>query len=422
VFQPQGQLSEPYRNMKIYQVGGAVRDTLLGLPVKDRDWVVVGATPEAMLDLGYQQVGRDFPVFLHPRSKEEYALARTERKSGKGYTGFVVHAAPDVTLEQDLLRRDLTINAIAMAEDGSLVDPCHGQADIEARLLRHVSPAFAEDPLRVLRVARFSARFHHLGFRVAPETLRLMQDITAAGELQHLVPERVWQELHSALQTRHPQVFFSVLQDSHALQVLLPELAQLFGVPQPQHFHPEIDTGVHTLMALEQAARLTPDPLVRFAALVHDLGKAATSPALWPSHKGHEEAGAQRIEILCLRLRIPNDYRDLGKLVSRYHTRCHRALRDTPEELLLTLEKTDALRRGERFEQFLLTCEADARGRLGLEDAPYPQADRLRAALDAARSINIQALLRQQTSPQVLQAIIRDARLQAIRMRLDHQH
>lgn len=400
--------------MEIYQVGGAVRDKLLELPVKDRDWVVVGATPEAMLDLGYQQVGRDFPVFLHPRSKEEYALARTERKSGKGYTGFVVHASPDVTLEQDLQRRDLTINAIAMAADGTLVDPYHGRADLNARLLRHVSPAFAEDPLRVLRVARFAARFHHLGFRVAPETLHLMQSIAAAGELQHLVPERVWQEWHGALQTLNPQVFFSVLQDCHALDILFPELAQLFGVPQPKHFHPEIDTGVHTLMVLEQAAKLTPDPQIRFAALVHDLGKGETPVALWPAHKDHEETGARLIEVLSLRLRIPNDYRDLGKLVSLYHTRCHKALRHDAEDLLVTLEKSDALRRPERFNQFLLACEADARGRLGLETRPYPQRALLMQVLATARQIDIPALARQHSKPQALAAAIRQARLQAI--------
>jgi tRNA nucleotidyltransferase (CCA-adding enzyme) len=400
--------------MKIYQVGGAVRDKLLDLPVKDRDWVVVGATPEAMLDLGYQQVGRDFPVFLHPRSKEEYALARTERKSGKGYTGFVVHASPDVTLEQDLQRRDLTINAMAMAEDGTLIDPYRGCADMEARLLRHVSPAFAEDPLRVLRVARFAARFHHLGFRVAPETLQLMQSIAAAGELQHLVPERVWQEWHAALQTLNPQVFFSVLKDSHALDILFPELARLFGVPQPKHFHPEIDTGVHTLMVLEQAAMLSPDPLIRFAALVHDLGKGETPAALWPAHKGHEETGATLIEVLSLRLRIPNDYRDLGKLVSLYHTRCHKALRHDAEDLLVTLEKTDALRRPERFNQFLLACEADARGRLGLETNPYPQRTLLLHVLTAARQIDIPSLARLHGNPQALATAIRQARLQAI--------
>lgn len=405
--------------MKIYQVGGAVRDQLLGLPVKDRDWVVVGATPRTLLDLGYQQVGRDFPVFLHPRSKEEYALARTERKSGKGYTGFIVHAAPDVTLEQDLQRRDLTINAIAMAEDGTLVDPYHGKADLDARLLRHVSPAFAEDPLRVLRVARFAARFHHLGFRVAPETLQLMQHIAACGELQHLVGERVWQEWQGALQTRSPQVFFSVLRDSHALAVLFPELTRLFGVPQPQHFHPEIDTGVHTLMVLEQAALLTPDPLVRFAAVVHDLGKGSTPASLWPAHKGHEEEGATLIEALSLRLRIPNDYRDLGKLVSLWHTRCHKALKHSAADLLETLEKTDALRRTERFEQFLLACEADARGRLGLETRPYPQRALLQAALAAARSIDIPALARQYSNPQQLAAAIREARRISIADKLE---
>jgi len=404
--------------MNIYQVGGAVRDKLLGLPVKDHDWVVIGTTPQAMLDLGYQQVGRDFPVFLHPRSKEEYALARTERKSGKGYTGFVVHASPDVTLEQDLLRRDLTINAIAMAEDGTLVDPCHGQADIEARLLRHVSPAFAEDPLRVLRVARFAARFHHLGFRVAPETLELMQDIAAAGELQQLVPERVWQEWHGALQARNPEVFISVLKDAHALEILLPELARLFGVPQPPHFHPEIDTGLHILMVLEQAALLSPDPLVRFAALVHDLGKGSTPAALWPAHKGHEEEGAALIEALCLRLRIPNDYRDLGKLVSLYHTRSHQAPRHDAEQLLLTLEKTDALRRSERFELFLLACEADARGRLGFETRPYPQRALLQSALAAARRIDIPTLARAHAKPLELAAAIREARVQAIATQL----
>jgi tRNA nucleotidyltransferase (CCA-adding enzyme) len=404
--------------MKIYQVGGAVRDKLLGLPVKDRDWVVVGATPDAMLDLGYQQVGRDFPVFLHPHSKEEYALARTERKSGKGYTGFVVHASPEVTLEQDLLRRDLTINAIAMADDGTLVDPYQGLADIDARLLRHVSPAFAEDPLRVLRVARFAARFHHLGFRVAPETLQLMQDIAATGELQQLVPERVWQEWHGALQTKSPQVFFSVLRDSHALGILFPELARLFGVPQPAHFHPEIDTGVHTLMVLEQAAQLSPDPLVRFAALVHDLGKGSTPPALWPAHKGHEEEGAALIDALSLRLRIPNDYRDLGKLVSLYHTRCHKAPGHDADALLVTLEKTDALRRSERFELFLLACEADARGRLGLETKPYPQRALLQQALAAARRIDIPALACMHQQPQELAAAIRTARVQAITTQL----
>lgn len=400
--------------MKIYRVGGAVRDALLQLPVTETDWVVVGATPDMLLDLGYRQVGRDFPVFLHPRSKEEHALARTERKSGKGYTGFVVHAAPDVTLEQDLQRRDLTINAIAQAEDGSYVDPYGGRADLDARILRHVSPAFAEDPLRVLRVARFAARFHHLGFRIADETLQLMRDIVAAGELQHLVPERVWQEWHKALCTANPQVFFEVLQDAGALDILFPELARLFGVPQPPHFHPEIDTGIHTLMVLQQAALLTDDPQVRFAALVHDLGKGSTPPALWPAHKGHEESGAALIEALCLRLRIPNDYRDLGKLVSLHHTRCHKSPRHKADDLLLTLEQVDALRRPARFEQFLLACEADARGRLGLEDRPYPQRALLQQALAAARQVDVAALARQYSDPRELAPAIRAARRDSI--------
>lgn len=400
--------------MKIYQVGGAVRDKLLGLPVKDRDWVVVGATPEAMLALGYRQVGRDFPVFLHPQSKEEYALARTERKSGKGYTGFVVHAAADVTLEEDLQRRDLTINAIALAADGSHVDPYGGRADLEARLLRHVSPAFAEDPLRVLRVARFAARFHHLGFRVADETLQLMRDMVAAGELQHLVPERIWQEWQTALQTNAPQVFFTVLRECGALACLLPELERLFGVPQAPEQHPERDTGLHALMALEQAALLTPDPVVRFAALVHDLGKGLTPAAQWPAHEGHQQAGAELITALCLRLRVPNEYRDLGRLASLCHSRCHAALQHDAAALLQTLELADALRRPERFQQMLLACEADARGRLGLESRPYPQRTRLQQALSAAQQTEIGILVRHHPNPRELVPAIRAARLQSI--------
>jgi tRNA nucleotidyltransferase (CCA-adding enzyme) len=400
--------------MDIYQVGGAVRDHLLGLPIKDRDWVVVGATPEAMLALGYRQVGRDFPVFLHPQSKEEYALARTERKSGKGYTGFIVHAAPDVTLEADLQRRDLTINAIALAADGSYVDPYGGRADLEARLLRHVSPAFAEDPLRVLRVARFAARFHHLGFRVAEETLQLMRDIAAGGELQHLVPERIWQEWLSALQTPAPQVFCSVLRDCGALAILLPELERLFGVPQPAATHPEIDSGVHMLLALQQAAALTPDPAVRFAALVHDAGKSVTPAALWPQHPHHEDIGAELIDDLCRRLRVPNDFRELGKLASRFHTRVHQALQHDAAQLLETLEGCDALRRPERFDQLLLACEADARGREGLENRDYPQRQRLLQALAAARSTEVAALAARYRNPQELVTAIRAARRQAV--------
>lgn len=400
--------------MNVYLVGGAVRDRLLGLPVKDRDWVVTGATIDEMLALNYQQVGRDFPVFLHPETKEEYALARVERKSGKGHTGFATDASPAVTLEEDLLRRDLTINAIAESTSGELIDPYRGQADIEARLLRHVSPAFAEDPLRVLRAARFAARFAALGFTVAPETLELMRQITDSGELEHLVAERVWQEIHRALTTDMPWVFLQVLRDCGALAVVLPELDRLFGVPQPAKYHPEIDTGVHTLMVLERATLETANPLVRFAALVHDLGKGLTPPSIWPSHTNHETLGAGEIDRLAKRLRIPADYAELARMVSLQHTRCHRADRHGAEDLYTTLELTDALRRPERFELFLRACEADARGRLGLEQRPYPQAPLLRQALAAAREVAVKPLVDSHADPQELGAAIRQARIDAI--------
>ncbi len=400
--------------MKIYLVGGALRDRFLGLPVKDKDWVVVGATPEAMLAQKYVQVGRDFPVFLHPQSKQEYALARTERKSGKGYTGFIVHASPDVTLEQDLARRDLTINAMAESVDGELVDPFNGKADLDARILRHVSPAFAEDPLRVLRVARFAARFAHLGFKVAPATNALMKDITHAGELQHLVAERVWQELHKALETRSPQICLQVLRDCEALEVILPEIHKLFGVPQPAKYHPEIDTGMHTLMALQMAAVISSSTVVRFAALVHDLGKAATPRESWPAHTGHEQLGATLIDALAQRLKVPNEHRELGVMTSLYHTRCHRAGVHTAADLYTTLEATDALRRPERFELFLLACEADARGRLGLEDNPYPQANILKRAMQAAKQTDLKALIAAHKNAQELGPAIRHARINAI--------
>lgn len=399
--------------MKIYRVGGAVRDQLLNLPFTEIDWVVEGATPEEMLQLGYQQVGRDFPVFLHPKTKQEYALARTERKSGKGYTGFVVHAAPDVTLEQDLLRRDLTINAMAMDYDNSVIDPYGGQRDLADRVLRHVSPAFAEDPLRVLRVARFAARFAPLGFTVAPETLALMRELVDAGEMQHLVAERVWQEMQKALQSAAPQVFVQVLRDCGALAVLLPELDALFGVPQPEFFHPEIDTGVHMLMVVEQAVRLSNALPVRFAALVHDLGKGNSPRELWPAHTGHEERGVELIDALCERLRVPNDCRELAIVVSRQHTRCHKAMKHKAEELFTTLENCDALRRGERFGQFLLACEADARGRLGLEQRAYPQAERLRQALEVARKADV-ASLAKKFHKEELGLAIKQARISAI--------
>ena len=404
--------------MKIYRVGGAVRDRLLGLPVKEIDWVVVGATPAELLEQGYTQIGRDFPVFLHPKTRQEYALARTERKSGSGYTGFTVYAAPDVTLEQDLLRRDLTINAIAVDDDNNLIDPYGGQRDLQDRVLRHVSPAFAEDPLRVLRVARFAARFAHLDFTVAPETLLLMRSLVDAGELQHLTAERVWQEFEKGLGSAAPQVFLQVLRECGALAVLLPEAENLFGVPQPEFFHPEIDTGVHTLMVMEQVVKLSNDLAVRFAALVHDLGKAVTPKALWPAHTGHEELGVALIEQVSDRLRVPNDCRELAIIVSRQHTRCHKAMKHKAEDLYLTLENCDALRRPQRFEQFLLACEADARGRLGLERRAYPQAERLRQALAAAKAVDV-APLTQQYKKEQLGLAIKQVRIKAVAQLLE---
>ncbi|MBK4714414.1 MULTISPECIES: multifunctional CCA addition/repair protein [Tenebrionibacter/Tenebrionicola group] len=373
--------------MKIYLVGGAVRDGLLGLPVKDKDWVVVGATPQEMIEAGYQQVGRDFPVFLHPESREEYALARTERKSGHGYTGFVCHADPDVTLEQDLQRRDLTINAIALDSHGNYVDPWGGRADLNKRLLRHVSPAFSEDPLRVLRVARFAARYAHLNFRIADETQALMRDMTARGELAHLTPERVWKETENALASRNPQVFFQVLRDCSALAVLFAEVDALFGVPAPEKWHPEIDTGIHTLMTLAMAARLSPQVDVRFSALTHDLGKALTPKRFWPRHHGHGPAGVKQVEQLCQRLRVPNDIRDLAKLVAEYHDLIHTLPILQPKTLVKLFDAIDAWRKPQRVEQMALTSEADARGRTGFEASDYPQGRLLREAWRAAQSV-----------------------------------
>lgn len=367
--------------MDIYKVGGAVRDRLLGLPVKDTDWVVVGATVDEMLDSGYRQVGRDFPVFLHPDTGEEYALARTERKQGRGYTGFQVHASPDITLEEDLERRDLTINAMAEDQEGNLIDPFGGREDLDRRLLRHVSPAFEEDPLRVLRVARFAARFGTLGFSIADETLALMRRLSQSGELDHLTAERVWQETARALQEDSPQTFFSVLRECEALPVLFPELHALFGVPQCADTHPEIDTGKHTLMVLEQSVTLSDSLAVRFAALCHDLGKAMTPRQYWPRHPGHEEAGLQPLNDLCDRLRVPNDCRHLARLVMQHHAQCHEVLKADAETLLTLLEHCDAFRQSDRLDAFLKACEADHRGRSGFSDSPYPQAEHLRQAL-----------------------------------------
>jgi tRNA nucleotidyltransferase (CCA-adding enzyme) len=381
--------------MQVYKVGGCVRDELLGLPVKDRDWVVVGATPEDMLAAGYKPVGKDFPVFLHPDTHEEYALARTERKTAPGYTGFAFHAAPDVSLEDDLQRRDLTINAMAETETGELIDPYQGREDLEQRRLRHVSPAFTEDPVRILRVARFAARFAGFNFQVADDTLQLMRDMVTNGEVDALVPERVWQETVRALGEATPTRFFEVLRDCGALARLFPELERLYGVPQPAEHHPEIDTGVHTMLVLQQAARLSPDPKIRFAALVHDLGKGITPESEWPKHKEHEARGVPLVEDLCQRLRVPNDYRDLAILVTRYHLHYHRAAEMTDIEFLETLMGLDAFRRPQRFEEFLLACEADLRGRPGYEDQTFEQPTIFRKAYRAAAAIDGGALAHQ---------------------------
>lgn len=380
--------------MQTYLVGGAVRDQLLNLTGYDRDWVVVGATVDEMLAQGYQQVGKDFPVFLHPKSKEEYALARTERKSGTGYKGFVVHAAPDVTLEQDLQRRDLTINAMAQDAEGNLIDPWGGARDLEHRKLRHVSPAFSEDPLRVLRVARFAARFQPFGFSVADDTMQLMRDMAASGELQSLTPERVWREVQLAMAQPGAAVFIEVLRDSHALAQILPEVDALFGIPQPETWHPEIDTGIHTLMSLRQACRLSDDPIVRFAVLVHDVGKGLTPETDWPRHIAHEHRGLALIDELCDRLRVPNDYRALARHCCEYHTHCHRALELKPATVLKLFNALDVFRRPERLEPFLIACESDARGRTGFEARDYPQADYLRTAFQAANAVRVAELLK----------------------------
>ena len=400
--------------MRVYLVGGAVRDRLLKRAVKERDWVVVGATPEELVRLGYEPVGREFPVFLHPTTHEEHALARLERKVAPGYRGFTTQFAPTVTLEEDLKRRDLTINAMAEDENGALIDPYGGQADLAARLLRHVSEAFVEDPVRILRVARFAARYAELGFRIAPETLELMRRITADGEVRTLVPERVWQETERALDEEHPEVYFQVLRECGALAVIFPEVDALFGVPQPPRWHPEIDTGVHVLLALRYAAaHAAPNP-VRFAVLTHDLGKALTPKADWPSHQRHEEFGVPLIEALCERLRIPNGHRELAVLTARYHTLVHRALELRPATLLTLLENCDAFRRPERFGELLLACEADARGRTGREHEPYPQADHLRSALAASAAVALNAADRQGLSGPEIGEEVRRRRLAAV--------
>jgi len=402
--------------MKTYLVGGAVRDRLLGRLPTERDYVVVGATPDDLLALDFRPVGKDFPVFLHPRTGEQYALARTERKTGPGYCGFATRYSPDVTLEEDLARRDLTINAMAEDADGRLVDPHGGLCDLESRVLRHVSPAFVEDPLRVLRVARFAARFASLGFSVAPETMELMRRIVAGGELGTLAPERVWTETDRALGEACPTVYFGTLRACGALARLFPELEALYGVPQPEKWHPEIDTGDHTMQVLEVAASLSADTTVRWAALVHDIGKGATPREDWPRHIGHEETGARMIVDLSARLRCPNEHRDLAVLVARHHARAHRALEQRPGALLELLERTDAFRRAERFERFLLACEADARGR-GPERraAPYPQAVLLRKCLVAASAVRLDPADTAREPGPIIAERMKAARIAAIR-------
>lgn len=379
--------------MKIYLVGGAVRDQLLNLPVKDRDWVVVGATPETLLQQGYQQVGKDFPVFLHPDTHEEYALARTERKSGSGYTGFTCYAAPDVTLEDDLQRRDLTINAIAYSAKGEYIDPYHGIDDIHAKLLRHVSDAFSEDPLRVLRVARFAARFAPLGFTIAPETMSLMQEMTNSGELNALTAERVWKETEKALHSQAPQVYFEILHQCGALKILFPEINALFGIPAPKKWHPEIDTGIHTMMVLAMASRLTDDIAVRFSALCHDLGKGVTPVENWPHHHGHGPAGVPLVEALCQRYRIPNQIRDLAKLAAKYHDHLHRIEKIRPSKIIRLFDAIDAWRKPERIDQLAIISEADARGRQGAENLPYPQGIFFRQAFKIANQVDVKSIV-----------------------------
>ncbi|MCK9799130.1 multifunctional CCA addition/repair protein [Pseudomonas sp. MAFF 302030] len=401
--------------MQIYKVGGAVRDRLLGEPVTDIDWVVVGATSEEMLAQGFRPVGADFPVFLHPKSGEEYALARTERKSGRGYGGFTFHASPEVTLEEDLIRRDLTINAMAEDDKGNLTDPYHGQKDLKDHILRHVSPAFAEDPLRVLRVARFAARYAGLGFSVAQETLELMRQLSESGELEALTPERSWKEISRALMEKQPQVFIQVLRDCAALKVLMPEVDALFGVPQPPIHHPEIDCGVHTLSVVQQAA-LHQQPLtVRWACLLHDLGKGLTPEDQWPRHLEHEHTGLKLIEAVNQRFKVPRDCQELAVLVGEYHTHSHRAFELRASTLLALLQSFDVYRRPQRFDEFIAACEMDARGRLGLESRPYPQADYLRGAASAARAVAVQPLLEQGFKGPALGEALKRERLNALK-------
>ncbi|MBL4572561.1 MAG: multifunctional CCA addition/repair protein [Gammaproteobacteria bacterium] len=400
--------------MEIYLVGGAVRDNLLDIPVRDKDWVVVGSNARLMKEQGYLQVGKGFPVFLHPDTKQEYALARTERKVGAGYLGFEFDASEFVTLEQDLLRRDLTINAIAESRDGQIIDPYNGRQDIKDKILRHVSPAFAEDPLRVLRVAKFAARFEKLGFTVAPETLRLMNNIVQSGEIDALVRERVWQEIEQAMGGPAPDVFIRVLRECGALDSILPEVDRLFGVPQPAKYHPEVDTGLHTLLSLQQAAKLTSDPVVRYATLVHDVGKGVTDKAKWPSHHAHETLGLPLQAEISKRLHVPNEFSKLAALVCEHHTKLHRIKELRPTTLLQLIESLDGFRRPERVQKFLLACEADAKGRTGFEERDYPQNAYLTTVLSELSQLDIGALLKE-AKPQNTQEFVQQSRLRLLK-------
>jgi tRNA nucleotidyltransferase (CCA-adding enzyme) len=395
--------------MQIYLVGGAVRDQLLELPIKERDWVVVGASPEEMLQQGFKPVGKDFPVFLHPKTHEEYALARTERKTSQGYKGFQFYTSPDVTLEQDLARRDLTINAIAQDQNGKLIDPFHGQQDLKNKILRHTTSAFIEDPVRILRVARFAARLYD--FTIAHETLTLMKQIVSSGEINALVAERVWQELQKALTEPHPERFIEVLRDCQALKIIFPEIDALFGIPNPEQYHPEIDSGIHTLIALQQAAQLTEDPMIRFAVLMHDVGKAQTPKEEWPHHQNHCQRGAEILKIFCKRWHVPKLYKDLAGLVTLYHCHCNQVLSLNTKSITKLLKALDPFRRPQRFEQFLIACAADVKGRKGLENTPYPQADFLRKAVESCRNIKIDT---QGLSPQAIAQYIHKQHLTVI--------
>ncbi|MGL1955913.1 MAG: multifunctional CCA addition/repair protein [Colwellia sp.] len=422
----------PFENTEIkqlntYLVGGAVRDKLLNRTVKDRDYLVVGASVEQMLKLGFEQVGKDFPVFLHPQTKEEYALARTERKQGQGYTGFSCYAAPDVTIEQDLLRRDLTVNAMAIDSKGKIIDPYGGQEDLKNRVLRHVSEAFVEDPLRVLRVARFGARYHGYGFSIANETLALMKKISDSGELKTLSGERIWQEIHSCLSEENPEVFFQLLKQCHALNVLWPDLHALWGVPNPAQWHPEICSGIHTMMVLQQAVKLTTPThpkkeVIRFAALCHDLGKVLTLAEKWPSHQGHEKAGLPLVEKICAQFKIPNQHKQLALKVCEHHLHCHKAFQLKPSTLLKIFNQLDVWRKPQEFDDFMLACKADFLGRLGFENFSYPQALYLKEAMQAATQVNAKVFVARGLKGIAIKEAMNEARIKAIaQVKANHQ-